>query len=107
VIGEKEAKRSCNDGVFADGNGIVAGDWRPVDVGDGKAHGGRAGVGHAVVDLVSKAVRAEVIAGGRVSKATISAEIECAMSRATDQHGGHGIAVEVAVISQHAGSSNC
>src|SRR3989442_9573243 len=48
-----------------------------------------------------------VIAGGGVSESAVGAEIDRAMRRTRDQHGRHRIAVEIAVIGQHAGSGHC
>src|SRR5439155_1617386 len=62
-----------------------------------------AGVRLAVIGFVSEAVGAVVVGGGRVTEAAVAVQGQTAMRGLADQHCVQGVALDVAVVAQHAG----
>src|SRR5207249_4383080 len=68
--------------------------------------GGGGNVGAAVAGAVSERIGAVVVGIRRVGKAAVAVQRERTVARASDERGRERIAVEVAVISQHAGGGD-
>src|SRR5437870_3439796 len=106
VIGEHAAGGHVQGGVFGGAVAVVDGDGRVVDAGDGDGDGGNAGVGLAVVGVVSEAVEAVVVGRRGVTETAVAVQGQAAMRGLADQHRAQSVAVDIAVVGQHAGGGD-
>src|SRR6185503_5897570 len=111
VVGQHAGGGHREGGVFSRGVTVVrdnraGGAGRIVDRRDGDVDGGGSAVGLAVVGFVSETVRTVVIKRRDVGETAVGAQGQCAVGRAVDQDRGEHVAIDVAVVGQHAGDGH-
>ena len=99
VVGQHVAGEGA---VLADGIRIVVRDGGIVDRVDGDRHGCNGTGAGSVADGVGEAVGAVVVGVRGVGEGAIRVERQGAVCRSVDEGGGEGIAVDIAVIGEHA-----
>src|SRR5262245_5203938 len=103
VVGEDAWGTDVQGGVFGSAVAVVDRHRCVVDAGDRDHDGGDAGVGLAVVGVVSEAVGAVVVGRRGVGEAAVAVQAQAAVRGLAHQHRVQGIAIRIAVVGQHAG----
>ena len=101
VVGEHTGSRDAQRRVLGYGEGVVDRRRRLVDVLDGEVDRGQVARQGAVADQVREGVRTVIIRLGAVDERAIDVERHRPMRRREDEDGEEGIAVGVAVVSEH------
>src|SRR5262245_64273664 len=102
VVGEDAWGTDVQGGVVGSAVAVVDRHRCFVDAGDRDHDGGDAGVGLAVVGVVSEAVGAGVVGRRGVGEAAVAVQAQTAVRGLAHQHRVQGVAVDIGVVGEHA-----
>src|SRR5213594_76509 len=104
--GDHSQGRVFRRGVAVIGHYGAGGAGRIVERRHGDVDGGGSAVGLAVVGFVSEAVRTVVVQRRDIGETPVVVQGQAAVDRIADHDGGQRIAIDVAVVGQHAGGDH-